>query len=55
MDEDISCDVIGCFVEENENGLGGDEGKELIEFGKELMEKGYEKGKIGLSSWKNGI
>lgn len=35
--------------------LRPDEGKDFITFAKELIESRYNKGKIGVSTWKNGI
>lgn len=55
MHQHITCDVIRSFLEDNDNALRPDEGKDFIEFAKELMEKRYEKGKIGFSTCKNGI
>lgn len=55
MHQHITCDVIRSFLEDNDNALRPDEGKDFIEFAKELMEKHYEKGKIGFSTCKNGI
>lgn len=53
MHQHITCDVIRSFLEDNDNALRPDEGKDFIEFAKELMEKHYEKGKIGFSTCKN--
>ena len=55
MHQHITYDVIRSFLEDNDNALRPDEGKDFIEFAKELMEKHYEKGKIGFSTCKNGI
>ena len=52
MHQHITCDVIRSFLEDNDNALRPDEGKDFIEFAKELMEKRYEKGKIGFSTCK---
>jgi len=43
MHQHITCDVIRSFLEDNDNALRPDEGKDFIEFAKELMEKHYEK------------
>lgn len=42
MHQHITCDVIRSFLEDNDNALRPDEGKDFIEFAKELMERRYE-------------
>ena len=51
----ITCDIIRSFLDDNDEVLRPDEGKDFITFAKELIESRYNKGKIGVSTWKNGI
>lgn len=51
----ITCDIIRSFLDDNDEVLRPDGGKDFITFAKELIESRYNKGKIGVSTWKNGI
>lgn len=51
----ITSDIIRSFLEDNDEALRPDGGKDFITFAKEMVEKRYDKGKIGVSTWKNAI
>lgn len=51
----IICDIIRSFLDDNDAVLRPDEEKDFIAFVKELIESRYNKGKIGVSTWKNGV
>lgn len=51
----IICDIIRSFLDDNDAVLRSDGGKDFIAFAKELIESRYNKGKIGVSTWKNGV
>jgi len=51
----ITCDVIRDFLNENFEVLREDGGKDFVEFAKERIQNRYDKRKIGVSSWKNGL
>lgn len=51
----ITCDIIRSFLDDNDAVLRPDGGKDFIAFAKQLIESRYNKGKIGVSTWKNGV
>ena len=51
----VTGDVIRAFLDENYELLRPDSGKDFVEFAKELIKSKYDKGKIGVSSYKNHI
>ena len=50
----ISCDVIRAFLEGNFETLRPDGGLDFVEFAKERIQRKYDMGKIGVSTYKNG-
>ena len=51
----ITGDVIRAFLDENFELLRPDSGKDFVEFANELVKSKYDKGKIGVSSYKNHV
>ena len=51
----ITCDIIRSFLNDNDAALRPDGGKDFIAFAKDMIENRYNKGKIGVSTWKNGV
>ncbi len=47
--------MIRAFLDENYELLRPDSGKDFVEFAKDLIKSKYDKGKIGVSSYKNHI
>lgn len=51
----VTCDVIRAFLEDNFELLREDGGKDFVEFAIERIQNRYDKGKIKVSTWKNGL
>lgn len=51
----VTTDVIRSFLEDNDEVLRPDGGKDFITFATEMIEKRYNARKIGVSTWKNAV
>lgn len=51
----ITCNVIRSFLEDNDEALRVDGGKDFVSFAKEMIKARYDKGKIAVSTWKNAV